>query len=71
LEGQRVFITSSDPLSRGWDLFGTAGWDINASIVNYPGLIRSIQTAAIVLGHILGVIRPTTGPLRCFLVGLP
>jgi hypothetical protein len=24
--------------------------------VNYPGLIGSIQTAAIVLGHILGVI---------------
>jgi len=56
LEGQRVFITSSDPLSRGWDLFGTAGWDINASIVNYAGLIGSIQTAAVVLGHILGVI---------------
>jgi hypothetical protein len=56
LEGQRVFITSSDPLSRGWDLFGTTGWGINASIVNYPGLIGSIQTAAIVLGHILGVI---------------
>jgi hypothetical protein len=56
LEGQRVFITSSDPLSRGWDLFGTAGWGINVSIVNYPGLIGSIQTAAIVLGHILGVI---------------
>jgi len=56
LEGQRVFITSSDRLSRGWDLFGTVGWDINASIVNYPGLIGSIQTAAVVLGHILGVI---------------
>jgi hypothetical protein len=56
LEGQRVFITSSDPLSRGWDLFGTASWDINASIMNYPGLIGSIQTAAVVLGHILGVI---------------
>ena len=56
LEGQRVFITSSDPLSRGWDLFGTAESGINASIVSYPGLIGSIQTAAIVVGHILGVI---------------
>jgi len=56
LEGQRVFITSSDPLSLGWDLFGTASWAIKASIVNYPGLIASIQTAAIVIGHILGVI---------------
>jgi len=56
LEGQRVFITSSDPLSLGWDLFGTATRGINGSIVNYPGLIGSIQTVAIVVGHILGVI---------------
>jgi len=42
LEGQRVFITSSDPLGLGWDLFGTAGSGINVSIVNYPGLIGSI-----------------------------
>ena len=63
LEGQRVFIAFSDPLSLGLDLFGTAGRGINASIVNYPGLIGSIQTAAIVVGHILGVI--LVHGLRC------
>ncbi len=69
LEGQRVFITSSDPLSLGWDLFGTAGWGINASIVNYPGLIGSIQAAAIVVGHTLGVILAHDRALALFRAG--
>jgi len=55
-EGQRVFITSSDPLSRDWNLFGTAEFGVNYGLANYPGLIGLIQTGAIITGHILGVI---------------
>jgi len=55
-EGQRVFITSSDPLSRGWNLFGTAELGVNYTLANYPGLIGLIQAGALVVGHILGVI---------------
>jgi hypothetical protein len=33
-----------------------AGWGLNASIVNYPGLMGSLQAPAIIVGHILGVV---------------
>src|SRR5829696_4707037 len=64
LEGQRVLITSSDPLSRGWDLFGTTERGVDASITNYPGLIGSIQAGAVVAGHI-------TAPSSCSPAGPP
>ena len=66
LEGQRVFINVSDPLSRGWNLFGTAERGVDASIVNYPGLIGSIQAGAIVTGHVLGVILAHNRALALF-----
>jgi len=66
LEGQRVLITSSDPLSRGWDLFGTTERGVDASITNYPGLIGSIQAGAVVAGHILGVVLAHNRALELF-----
>jgi hypothetical protein len=56
LEGQRTAINISDPLGRGWNLFGSAEMGVNASIVNHPLGIALIQLGAIVLGHVVSII---------------
>jgi hypothetical protein len=55
LEGQAVFALVSDPFGQGWDLFGTAQWSINYTLVS-PNGIAYVQVAAIVAGHIAGVV---------------
>ena len=54
-QGQAGLILASDPLSSGWDLFGTAGWSINYLLVSTRA-IALVQVAAIVAGHIAGVV---------------
>lgn len=54
-EGQLLLATLSDPLGRGWDLFGTAGWPIDYSLLG-PTAVWYVQVAVIVGGHIAGVI---------------
>ena len=56
VEGQRTAITWSDPLGRGWNVFGSAGMGVNAAIFNYPTAIALIQLTAIVGGHVLGIV---------------
>ena len=43
----------SDPLQRGWDLFGTAFYEISGGWLP-PGLVWTVQLAAVVGGHMLG-----------------
>lgn len=54
LDGQRMFIQISDPLGRGWDLFGTKDYEINWVLVS-PSTIAWVQTLAIAVGHVLAV----------------
>ncbi len=54
-EGQTFMALLSDPLGRGWDLFGTAAWDISYSPLQ-PSTIAYVQVGAIVLGHVAGVV---------------
>ena len=56
VEGQRTAINFSDPLGRGWNVFGSAEMGVNSAIFNYPTLIAVIQLLAIVGGHVLGII---------------
>ena len=56
LEGQRTAIQFSDPLGRGWDLFGTAELGVNTAIIGWPTLIAVLQVVFIVGGHVCGVI---------------
>ena len=53
-EGQQLIHAASDPFSRGWDLFGTAEWQI----VFTPSQVWVwyVQVMVIVLGHIGGVV---------------
>jgi hypothetical protein len=53
IDGQRIVIALSDPFQRGWDLFGTAFFEPSGAWLP-PGLVWTIQLAAVVGGHMLG-----------------
>ena len=53
IDGQRLLIAISDPIQRGWNLFGTAFHEPSSAWLP-PGLIWTIQLAAVVGGHMLG-----------------
>ena len=53
IDGQRILIAISDPFQRGWDLFGTAFHQPTGDFLA-PGLVWTIQLAAVVGGHMLG-----------------
>ncbi|MGH9038168.1 MAG: hypothetical protein ACRD0O_20620, partial [Acidimicrobiia bacterium] len=54
VETNRFIGQISDPLGRGWDIFGTIGWVDNLNIVS-PSVIAYVQAGSIVAGHIAGV----------------
>ena len=59
VEGQYAAKVASDPFGLGLDLFGTAGLQVTTSfLTTYSGAawIWNVQTAAVVLGHVLAVI---------------
>ncbi|MFL5778112.1 MAG: hypothetical protein ACJ761_04125 [Chloroflexota bacterium] len=53
IDGQRIVIAISDPLQRGDDLFGTAFVEPTGTFLP-PGLVWTVQLAAVVGGHMLG-----------------
>ena len=53
IDGQNILVAISDPFQRGWDLFGTAFHEPNGDWLP-PGLVWTIQLAAVVGGHMLG-----------------
>ena len=53
IDGQRILIAISDPFQKGWDLFGTAFWTPTGAWLP-PGLVWTVQLAAVVGGHMLG-----------------
>ncbi len=53
VDGQRIVIAISDPFQRGWDLFGTAFFTPSGAWLP-PGLVWTLQLAAVVGGHMLG-----------------
>lgn len=55
LEGQLALVRLSDPFGVGWNLFGTDDRIINLSLVS-PTAIWYVQVAAIVIGHVGGVV---------------
>ena len=65
IEGQIGLARISDPFGFGWDLFGTATRTVNLEIVS-PQLIWYVQVAAIVLGHVAGVVLAHDLALRLF-----
>ena len=50
-EGQATFYLASDPLGRGWDVFGTASRAIDYTYVSQNGSWY-LQVAFVVAGHV-------------------
>ena len=55
LDGQLTYILASDPFDQGWNLFGTVRNSVDFTAVS-ARTISLVQVAAIVGGHILGVV---------------
>ncbi|HLM32882.1 MAG TPA: hypothetical protein VK285_02350 [Gaiellaceae bacterium] len=54
VQGQSAITLGSDPLGRGWDLFGTVDFQPNIAPLS-PNTIWYVQVAALVGGHVLGL----------------
>ena len=55
LQGQQTKRLVSDPFGYGWDLFGTRDWQANLTALT-PNTIWYVQVAALVVGHVLGLV---------------
>ncbi|HET7471534.1 MAG TPA: hypothetical protein VFJ71_00275 [Candidatus Limnocylindrales bacterium] len=55
IDGQRIVVALADPLQQGWDI-GNLGWAFfePSSAWLPPGLVWTVQLAAVVGGHMLG-----------------
>jgi hypothetical protein len=52
--GQFAILLASDPLGRGWNLFGTVGYQPNLTILT-PNTVWYVQVGALVAGHVAGL----------------
>lgn len=52
--GQIAIVQVSDPLGRGWNLFGTAGYQVNNAVLG-AAFVWYSQVALIVAGHVIAV----------------
>ncbi|WP_235981463.1 hypothetical protein [Methylobrevis albus] len=81
INGQYAALALNDPFGRGWNLFALRDWYVTTSFLgSYAGsrAIFAVQTAVIVIGHVLGVLvchlivaREEPDPLKAFLIELP
>jgi hypothetical protein len=53
-QGQVVYRLFSDPAGKGWDLFGTRGFEPNFTLLT-PNTIWYVQVVALVIGHVAGL----------------
>ena len=61
-EGQNFLILVSDPLSRGWDLFGTIDHTVDVDLVE-AAWVRWVQLGALLAGHVGAVVLAHDGAL--------
>jgi len=65
VQGQAIAPLASDPLGRGWNLFGTAHWQIAIGVID-AGAVWSVALFAIVGGHLVAVYIGHLAALRLF-----
>ena len=63
IQGQLIIPLASDPFGLGWDLFGSADYNINLTIISAKA-VWFISLAAIVLGHVISVYLAHVTSLR-------
>ena len=65
IQGQLIIPLASDPYGSGWDLFRTANYSLNISIIN-ARILWFLSVALIVLGHVLAVYLAHRVAIRTF-----
>ena len=65
LEGQNFILLLSDPLGRGWNLFGLHSFTPGYSIVT-AGWVRWVQLLALLVGHVAAVVLAHDGAIGVF-----
>ena len=65
IQGQLIIPLASDPFGSGWNLFGTANYSLNISIIN-ARILWFLSVALIVLGHVLAVYLAHRVAIRTF-----
>ena len=63
--GQLIIPLASDPFGFGWDLFGTAGYKVDISVISAT-LVRFFSLAAIVVGHMVAVYLAHAEAMRIY-----
>jgi hypothetical protein len=53
-QGQFIVTLASDPFGRGWDVFGTADFVPNLTVVS-PETVWYVQVVALTVGHVAGL----------------
>jgi hypothetical protein len=53
-QGQYLILLASDPLGRGWDLFGTADFVPSTTVLSAE-TVWYVQVGALVIGHVAGL----------------
>ena len=65
IQGQAIIYHLSDPFGWGWNLFGTAGYEIRVGVVS-AAFVWYSQVVLIVTGHVLAVYLAHVVSLRFF-----
>ena len=65
IQGQLIIPLASDPFGSGWDLFGTANYSLNISIIT-ARILWFLSVALIVIGHVLAVYLAHRVAIRTF-----
>ena len=68
--GQQTVVRLSDPLSRGWNVFGTADLSLSNDLLAHPTAIATTQVLAVVTGHVLGVVSAHDRAVRLLPTGV-
>ncbi len=63
IQGQLIIPLASDPFGFGWNIFGSADYNINLTIISAKA-VWFISLAAIVLGHVISVYLAHVTSLR-------
>jgi hypothetical protein len=63
IQGQAIIALVSDPFDRGWNLFGTADYEINAGLIGADFVWYS-QIALMVGGHVIAIYIAHVAALR-------
>ena len=54
--GQETLVQLSDPMFNGSNILGTADWSVNYWLNSHPTFLACTKVAAVVLGHVVGVV---------------